>query len=128
MAEFHVARLETALPLVDEYRLAAAGIENGALRNRQHRLRAAGGDFGVGIHVGAQQAIRICKLNADARGTSLSVEMRIDQSDLSAEDTVYKGARAHIELLPDGNSFQIALGDIDQNPHHLMIGNAEQQV
>ena len=29
MTEFHVARLETSLPLVDKHRLAAAGIERG---------------------------------------------------------------------------------------------------
>ena len=54
--------------------------------------------------------------------------MRIDQCDVPAESATCKGARAHIDGLPEGNSIQIALGDIDQNPNHLMVDNTEQHV
>ena len=72
-------------PEIDDYGLAAAGIEDGAFRNGEHRLWIAGVDLRVDIHVRKQCGIGIRQFNPDTGGSRLPVQLRIDHIDVSGE-------------------------------------------
>src|SRR3981189_991587 len=113
MTKLHVAWLEAPLPLLDEYGLTAAGIEDGAFRNGKHRLRTAGVDLRVHIHIRKQRCIGIRQFNPDASCSRLPVQLRIDHIDLSAELAAGKAARPDNDRLTDRESAQITLRDVN---------------
>ena len=83
MAELDLARLETAFALVDQHRLAPAGVHHGALGNGQHRRGAADVDVGIDIHAVQQHQIRIAEFNAQPRGARLLADLGIDDVDFA---------------------------------------------
>ena len=126
MAEFHLARFEAALTLVDEDGLPAAGVHDRALRNGHDRHAAAGVDFRVDIHVVQQHEVRILQFDANTRRPRLLVDLGIDHVDLPGELAPGKAAGPHRRRLADGDRAEIAFRDVDQRPDHRMIGDPEQ--
>src|SRR3981081_555204 len=128
MAKFHVAWLKAPLPLFDEYRLATAGIENRALRNSQPRLRAAGVDLRVHIHVGKQDRIRIGQLDPKTGCPRVSADLRIDHADFADEFAARITSGAHHDRLTDRNGAEVTLRNVDHRPNDGRVRDAKQYV
>ena len=82
-AELDLARFEAAVALVDQDGLARAAVEHGAFGHREHRVRRAGLDLRIDVHLGPQQFVGIRQFDADAGRAGLGHQMRIDQRLLS---------------------------------------------
>jgi hypothetical protein len=128
VAELDLARLESALALVDEHGLTPSGIHHGTLGNGQHRRGTADVDFGIDIHVVDQHQIRIVQFDAQAPGSRLLVDLRIDDVDLPGEFAAGKAAGFHGRRLPHRQHPHVALGHIDDGPDDRMVGDPEQHV
>src|SRR5258708_32315595 len=113
VAQLDFARLEAALALVDEHGLAAAGVHDSAVGNRQDRLATPGVDLRVDIHVVKQDEVRIRQFDANTRRPRLLVDLRINHLDLPRELAPRKAPGLHGGRLTDGDRAQIAFRDID---------------
>jgi len=127
-AELHGARLEPAITLVDDDKLAIPAVNHGAVRHAQHWQSAAGVDFGFRIHIGPENKIRILKLDPHPHRPCGRIEMRINQRHLSRKNPVGIAAHAHSDRLVLGNGRELRFRDIDQSPYDGMIGDAKQHV
>ena len=121
VAGLDLAWLQSALSLVDEDGLAAAGIHHRALRHGQDRLARPGVDLRVDVHVVQQREVGVRQFDADARGTGLLVDLGIDHLDLSRKLAPGKAPGPHGRHLAFGDHAEIAFRDVDQRPHHGMI-------
>ena len=127
-AELNRTRFEAALADVYQHNLAVAAVDDGTVGDRQFRVWAAGVDFGLGIHVGLEQQMRVRKLDAHANRASGRIEMRINQRDRAGKSTVRIAAHTDRDRLAFVDSRQIALGDIYKCPDNGMISDAKQHV
>ena len=129
MAELDLARLEPALALVDEDGLPAAAVDAPRCPERP----AHGSPLPVSISASTymsckQHQVGIWQFDANARRARFLVDLGIDDLDLSGELAPGKAPGPHGDRLPLGDHAEIALGDIDQRPHHGMVGDPEQHV
>src|SRR5216684_8855207 len=114
--ELDRAWLETPFAFVEKHNLPLAAVDDRTARYSQDRCFRPGGDFYIGIHVGAQHIVRVRQLDSYSCSTRLRFQMRIDHRDLPGERTIRIGARTHRDLLPNSNERKITFGDVDHQP------------
>jgi hypothetical protein len=116
LAELHLARLEHALAAAHQYDLAGAAVEHRGVGHREHLVRVAGGEFGVGIHRGLEQPARIGELDTHTSCARGRLERRIDERHLAGEFASGIRGDAHRRRLAGTHQAEILLGELGDEP------------